>query len=191
MPKIRINTFGEGIEIRQLCLDSETREHWMAIAAKKNRLLTDLVLDPFFYYGLKDKKIKMLSDIDANLISGMQNTSKSQIEIWFKRRKVLKIQSHELFNEVVLFPLFQIDKQASFISDNLENGLYVIQKTIGLLRSEWLEVECKQLHIDDFVFTVDNYQKEHFLTDITYQNQKLSFKKSDTIITYQTAFEIK
>lgn len=191
MPKIRINTFGEGIEIRQLCLDSETREHWMAIAAKKNRLLTDLVLDPFFYYGLKDKKIKMLSDIDANLISGMQNTSKSQIEIWFKRRKVLKIQSHELFNEVVLFPLFQIDKQASFISDNLENGIYVIQKTIGLLRSEWLEVECKQLHIDDFVFTVDNYQKEHFLTDITYQNQKLSFKKSDTIITYQTAFEIK
>ena len=191
MPKIRINTFGEGIEIRQLCLDSETREHWMAIAAKKNRLLTDLVLDPFFYYGLKDKKIKMLTDIDANLISGMQNTSKSQIEIWFKRRKVLKIQSHELFNEVVLFPLFQIDKQASFISDNLENGIYVIQKTIGLLRSEWLEVECKQLHIDDFVFTVDNYQKEHFLTDITYQNQKLSFKKSDTIITYQTAFEIK
>ena len=191
MPKIRINTFGEGIEIRQLCLDSETREHWMAIAAKKNRLLTDLVLDPFFYYGLKDKKIKMLSDIDANLISGMQNTSKSQIEIWFKRRKVLKIQSHELFNEVLLFPLFQIDKQASFISDNLENGIYVIQKTIGLLRSEWLEVECKQLHIDDFVFTVDNYQKEHFLTDITYQNQKLSFKKSDTIITYQTAFEIK
>ena len=191
MPKIRINTFGEGIEIRQLCLDSETREHWMAIAAKKNRLLTDLVLDPFFYYGLKDKKIKMLTDIDANLISGMQNTSKSQIEIWFKRRKVLKIQSHELFNEVVLFPLFQIDKQASFISDNLENGIYVIQKTIGLLRSEWLEVECKQLHIDDFVFTVDNYQKENFLTDITYQNQKLSFKKSDTIITYQTAFEIK
>lgn len=35
MPKIKINTFDEGIEIRRLYLNPETHEHWMAIAAKK------------------------------------------------------------------------------------------------------------------------------------------------------------
>ncbi|MEO5790199.1 hypothetical protein [Gelidibacter sp.] len=191
MPKIKINTFGEGIEIRQLHLDVETYQHWSIIAAKRNRVLTDLVLDPFFYYGLKDKKIKGLSDIDATLISGMLNTSKSQIEIWFKRRKVLKLQSNELFNGMVLFPLFQVENNVSFLSKELENGIYVIQKTIGLLRSEHLEVTSERLNVDDFTFAIANYQTEQFLTDITYQNQKLKFKKSDTIITYQTAFEVK
>ena len=191
MPKIKINTFGEGIEIRQLHFDVETYQHWSTIAAKRNRALTDLLLDPFFYYGLKDKKIKELSDIDATLISGMLNTSKSQIEIWFKRRKVLKIQSHELFNDMVLFPLFQVEKNVTFLSKELESGIYVVQKTIGLLRSEQLEVTSERLNADDFTFAIAHYETEQFLTAISYQNQKLKFIKSDTIITYQTAFEVK
>ncbi|MGV8815598.1 MAG: hypothetical protein ACOH2D_15965 [Gelidibacter sp.] len=190
MPKIKINTFGEGIEIRRLHLDPETYLHWSTIAAKRNRPLTDLLLDPFFYYGLKDKKIKELSDIDATLISGMLNTSKSQIEIWFKRRKVLKIQSNELFNDMVLFPLFQVEKNLTFLSQELDNGIYVVQKTIGLLRSEQLEVTSERLYVDDFTFAIANYETEQFLTAISYQNQKLKFIKSDTIITYQTAFEL-
>ncbi len=191
MPKIKINTFGEGFEIRKLCLDPETHEHWMAIATKKDRPLTNLVLVPFFYYGLKDKKSKGLADIEGCLFSGMLNTSKSRIEIWFKRRKVLKIQSKELFNDMVFFPLYQINKNLIPLSHKLENGIYVIQKTIGLLRSEQLEVDCQQLDIDDFVFTFDKYQQEHLLTEITYQDRKLYCKKWDIIITYQTAFEIK
>lgn len=191
MPKIKINTFGEGIEIRRLHLNAQTHEHWLAIATKRNRPLTDLLLDPFFYYGLKDKKIKELSDIDATLISGMLNTSKSQIEVWFKRRKVLKLQSNDLFNDLVLFPLFKIEQQVSLHSQPLENGLYVIQKTIGLLSSEQLEVVGQSLNIDDFTFAMSNYETEQFLIGITYQNQDLKFIKSDTMITYQTAFEIK
>lgn len=136
-----------------------------------------MILDPFFYHGLKDKKIKGLFDIDAHLISGMLKTSKGQMEIWFKRRKVLKIQSNELFNEMLLFPLFKIEKNEFSHSLELENELYVVQKTIGLLRSEWLEVECKHLTIDDFTFSIDSYQKDHFLTEIKYQNQSLISKK--------------
>lgn len=191
MPKIKINTFGEGIEIRQLHLDVETYHHWTAIAAKRNRPLTDLLLDPFFYYSLKDKHIKELSDIDATLMSGMLNTSKSQVEIWFRRRKVLKIQGNELFNDMVLFPLFHLEQNESFLSKELENGIYVVQKTIGLLRSEQLEVTNRQLNIDDFNFRISKYNSEQFLMDVKYQGQNLNFVKSDTIITYQTAFEIK
>lgn len=190
MPKIKINTFGEGIEIRQLKLDPATYESWKATAAKRNCALHDLLLDPFFYHGLKHKKIKQLTDLDANLISGMLPSTKSHTEIWFKRHKVLKIHSHELFNEMVFFPLFNIIKNSSFIRDELENGIYILQKTIGLLKSEQLEIGSDQLNIEDFSFVIDKFENNEFLTEITYQNQKLDFIKSEAIITYQTAFEI-
>ena len=190
MHKIKINTFGEGIEIRQLKLDPKTYESWKSVAEKKNCELHDLLLDPFFYYGLKHKKIKQVADLDARLVSGMLPTSKSHIEIWFKRRKVLKIHSHELFNEKVLFPLFNVMKNESFLRSELEEGIYIVQKTIGLLKSEQLEVIHNQLNIDDFTFSIDKFENRKFLTEIKYQNQKLNFIKSEAIITYQTAFEI-
>ena len=191
MPKIKINTFGVGLEIRQLQLDPETYQHWNTIAARKNLLLSDLLLDPFFYYSLKDKRFKELSDIHANLISGMVNSPKSSIEIWFNRRKVLKIQSQELFNEMLLFPLFKVEKEQGFLTHKLENGIYVVQKTIGLLSSEQLEIKSQQLDIDDFNFSIADFDNNQFLTDIKYQKQNLNFIKSDTMITYQNAFEIK
>ena len=55
MPKIKINIFGEAIEIRHLQLDAETYFQWNEIALKKKQLLTDLLLDSFFFYGLKGK----------------------------------------------------------------------------------------------------------------------------------------
>lgn len=191
MPKIKVNTFGEGIEIRQLQLEYETYNHWRTIADKKNLLLPDLLLDPFFYYRLKDKRFKELSDINANLISGTVNTPKSLVEIWFNRRKVLKIQSQELFNEMLLFPLFKLEKSQNFLTNTLENGIYVVQKTIGLLSSEKLEITSQQLNIDDFTFNNTEFENNQFLTDIKYQNQNLNFIKSDTMITHQNAFEIK
>ena len=190
MPKIKINTFGEGIEIRQLHLDSDTYQHWQSIATKKNRTIPDLILDPFFYYGLKDKKINKLEDIDANLISGMLNTPKSQIEIWFDRRKVLKVSSNELFNDLLLFPLFKIEVQESFLMDELSKGIYTVQKTIGLLRSEKLQVDSQKLNIDDFTFKMSTYENQQFFTGVTYQNESLNYIKSETIISYETAFEI-
>lgn len=190
MPKIKINTFGEGIEIRQLHLDSDTYKHWLAIAAKKKRTVPDLILDPFFYYSLKNEEINKLEDIDSNLISGMLNTPKSHIEIWFDRRKVLKIPSHELFNELVLYPLFNLEPTVSFISEELEKGIYVVQKTIGLLNSVQLEVASPELDIHDFIFETAKYENHQFFFEITYQNQSLNFIKNDTMVTYQTAFEV-
>lgn len=189
--KIKINVLGEGIEIRQVQLESEIYHYWNAIATRKKRILSDLLLDPFFYYELKDEKCKELSDIPANLISGMIDSPKSLVEIWFNRRKVLKIQSQELFNEMLLFPLFKIENSQGFLSDSLEKGIYMVQKTIGLLRSEQIEILSDKLHINDFIFSVDKFKDNQFLSNIKYQNQNLNFIKSDTMITYQNAFEIK
>ena len=191
MAKIKINTFGEGIEIRELQLESDIYNHWNTIAIKKGLLFPDLLLDPFFYYNLKDARFKELSDINARIISGMVNTPKSIIEIWFNRLKILKIQSQELFNEMLLFPLFKVEKSNYFSTNKLEKGVYVVQKTIGFLSSEQLEIKSHQLNIDDFNFIISEFENIQFLTDIKYQNQNLNFIKSDTMITYQKAFEIK
>lgn len=191
MAKIKINTFGEGIEIRKLQLESDIYHHWNTIAIKKGLLFPDLLLDPFFYYNLKDARFKELSDINASLISGMVNTPKSIIEIWFNRLKVLKIQSQELFNEILLFPLFKVEKSNYFSTNKLEKGVYVVQKTIGFLSSEQLEIKSHQLNIDDFNFIISEFENIQFLTNIKYQNQNLNFIKSDTMITHQKAFEIK
>ena len=191
MPKIKVNTFGEGIEIRQLHLDSETYHHWNELAAKRKLLLSDLLLDPFFYHDLKDKKFKELSDINAKVISGMVNSPKSFVEIWFNRHKVLKIQSQELFNEMLLFPLFNVEQHQFFLTHKLENGIYVVQKTIGLLGSKQLEITSQRLNIDDFTFGISEFENNPFLTNIKYQNQNFNFIKNDAIITHQNAFEVR
>jgi hypothetical protein len=191
MPKIKINIFGEGIEIRQVQLDADRYQQWTEIALKKKRLLTDLLLDPFFYFQLKDNSITSILDLNATVISGVLDKPKSQIEIWFNRHKVLKVKPNQLFNEMVLFPLYQIEKNSAFNSNELEPGLYFIKKEIGLIASLELQIATDRIEIDDFTFTTSVFQNEQFLTDIKYQNQNLNLVKNDTLTTYQTGFEIK
>jgi hypothetical protein len=190
MPKIKVNTFGEGIEIRQLNLAPAIYELWSDIGSRKNRSLTDLLLDPFFYYDLKDPLFKELADINSAKVSGMLNTTKGHIEIWYNRHKVLKIQSHELFNKNVLFTLFNLEENRSFVSNKLEKGIYVVQKTIGLLSQQKLEIDDHRLYIDDFIFTVAEFDNNVFLTNNKYQQHNFNFIKSETVITNQFAFEI-
>ncbi|SEA74141.1 hypothetical protein SAMN05443667_10815 [Flavobacterium gillisiae] len=191
MPKLKINIFGEGIEIRQVQLDADRYQQWTEIALKKKRLLPDLLLDPFFYYQLKDSSITSILDLNATVISGVLDKPKSQIEIWFNRHKVLKVKPNQLFNEMVLFPLYQIEKNSAFNSNELEPGLYSIKKEIGLIASLELQIATDRIEIDDFTFTTSVFQNEQFLTDIKYQNQNLNVLKNDTLTTYQTGFEIK
>lgn len=190
MPKIKINTFGEGIEIRQIQLDDSRLEKWSAIASKKKCALTDLILDPFFYHQLKDNKISSILDINAKVVTGILDKPKSHIEIWFNRRKVLKIKPNDIFNELVLFPLYQIDSNPAFDLDLLERGIYIHQKTMGLLHSVELEVETERLDLDDFTFFVSKFKKDQFLNKIEYQNKNFNWIKSESVITYQNAFEI-
>ena len=166
-------------------------EQWNEIAYRKNKVITDLITDPFFYHSLRNPNIRSLEDINANVVKAMLDTSMSQIEIWFQRHKVIKIKSHELFNEMVLFPLFQTQENLVFGTNEFQTGLYAIKKEKGLLRSIAIETSDEELNLDDFIFEVSYYQNNRILTNITYKNQQLRLIKSDTLITHQSAFEIK
>lgn len=190
MSKIKINLFGEGIEVRHLQLDAARYDRWTEIAVKRNCLLGDLLLDPFFYHQLKDDKIKSVLDLEATVVSGILDKRFSQVEIWFDRHKVLKVKPHELFNPMLLFPLYKIENNQKFHSDKLESGLYILRKEIGLIASMELRNPSATLLISDFTFEKSVFNKNQFLSNIKYQNQEFKFIKSDALITYQTAFEV-
>jgi hypothetical protein len=59
--KLKINFPGTGIEIKRILLPTAVLEHWKGIINQKTTL-TEALLDPFFYYNLKDKKYMGLED---------------------------------------------------------------------------------------------------------------------------------
>lgn len=186
MKKLKINFLGTGIEIKRILLPDATLEKWKGLLGQ-NKQLPDALLDPFFYYKLKDRLYASLEDLPAEKCSGILNTPKSQIEFWFDRKKVYKVQPHELFNDNVLFPLFTIEK--AYSSFTASKGIYILQKEIGTLGTYELIVNSETLNIDDFVFETDSYGNDTFVKNITYQNQNLVLVKKDTVITYQSGFE--
>ncbi|MFC4818124.1 hypothetical protein [Flavobacterium sp. GCM10023249] len=187
MPKIKINLFGEGIEIRRLYLPDDIIVNWKELAKKKHSSLSDKIVDPFFFYDLKNPKYKSIDDIPFQSISGMLDTPKNQLEIWFDRKKVMKWYASELFNEMVLFPLFQIRKE--ILADEFQSGIIIQQRERGLLATLELYVEEKSLNLDDILFTIKSGLEFNFLTDITHKGSAFKFIKKDTLITSQLAFE--
>ena len=187
MNKLKINFLGTGIEIKRILLPVEVLENWKGIINSK-RTITEALLDPFFYYKLKDKKYTSLEDLPAEKCTGILNAPKSQIEFWFNRKKVYKLNTHELFNENVLFPLFNIEKQEHPFTET--KGIYILQNEIGTIGTYELIVNSETLNIDDFLFEIDSFQNTTFIKTIKYQNQEVEFIKKDTMITYQSSFEI-
>ncbi len=187
MNKLKINLIGTGIEIRRILLPIEVIENWKGKISPK-RAITEALLDPFFYYKLKDKKYKSLEDLPCEKCSGILNAPKSQIELWFNRKKVSKLNTQELFNENVLFPLFNIEKKQHSFTEI--KGIYIHQNEIGTIGTYELMVNSDALNMDDFTFEIDYFRNATFIKNIKYQNQDLAFIKKDTMITYQTGFEV-
>jgi hypothetical protein len=185
--KLKISFLGTGIEIKRILVPEEVLEQWKGII-KSNKTLVEALLDPFFFYQLKDKKYTSLEDLPAELCTGILNFPKSQIEFWINRRKVHKLNTHEIFNESVLFPLFKIVKKPySFVETK---GIYIVQHEIGTIGNYELTVETETMNIDDYTFEIDNCREYNFVKSIKFRNQDLAFVKKDTMITYQTGFEV-
>lgn len=187
MPKIKINIFGEGIEIRRLYLPNETITDWKEFAARKQSSLSEKLIDPFFFYDLKDPFYKSIDNIKSNSISGMLDAPKNQLEIWFDRKKVLKWNASDLFNEMVLFPLFQIQKED--LSKEFQSGITILQKERGQLATLELFIEEEKLNIDDILFSITSGLGFNLLSEISHKNNAFKFIKKETLITSQSVFE--
>lgn len=184
--KLKINWFGEGLEYKSLLVPKDTTEHWKAVAIQYNKPFPAIITDPFFYLKFKEKKWDSLESVPFQEKIVLQNSPKNQIEIWFKNKKVAKIKMNEILNSETLFPLYKTQE----IKFELQNGIHIIQKTIGQIASYELTLDHDSITMDDFQFHFINNDNEIYLENILFKNEKLLFKKKDSSIIIQEAVEI-
>jgi len=185
--KLKINLLGTGIEIKRVLLPEAVLAQWQGLLPPQ-KSMADALLDPFFYYRLKDKKYTSVEALPAARCWGMLQAPKNQIEFWFNRKKVYKLPTQELFQENLLFPLYNIRKCTTpFVASK---GIYLHYQEIGTIGTCELTVAADQLRMDDFQFELDYFENLPFISGITYQQQPLEFVKKETMITYQSGLEL-
>lgn len=184
--KLKINLFGERWKLKQLVLSDILLQTFEETAMKMKQPLVEVITDPFFYHYLKNKTIQTIDDLEGITTEGLVNSSKNQIEIWYKNKKVQKLKINDLMEKLLLFPLYNTSIRN--VNPGIEKGIYVEQKEIGLIGS--FEIYTDNFNIDNLEFQLLQ-AKEHFLLQrMVYENQVLISKKQDTLITFQSCFEI-
>ncbi|WP_227021001.1 hypothetical protein [Arenibacter algicola] len=178
--------FGEGVCIKKGAFNDELLNRMKLTALKLNQPVEDAIIDPYFYYLLKDAKVKSIEDIGQTIVKGLINTHKNRIEIWYKGKKVQKLTMNDLNNQYLLFPLFQTKTKNIELQNNL--GLYAKCIEIGLVAR--YEIMVDNFSFDSLVFYTFKYDGEVILSTVSYDNKYLKLKKKDTLITYQNGYSI-
>lgn len=185
MKKLRINVFGELFTLKRVVLNQMEQEYYELIATRIKQPLHQAVLDPFFYYHLKLNSVDSLEKLPCEMVSGLMNTPKNQIEIWLDGKKILKIKLDELNQDQYLIPLYNTNK--SIIENTYKLGIYIEQKEIGFIGSYEFNIEKFELENLQFELVVLNDQV--LLQNIKYRNYNTRFKREETLITYQNSYE--
>lgn len=186
MQKLKINLFGELWTLRKVVLNPMEQEYYETIASRMKQPLHLAVLDPFFYYHLKLNSVDSLEKIPCEMVSGLMNTPKNQIEIWLDSKKILKIKLDELNPDQYLIPLYNI--KISILNKYNDQGIYIEQKEIGFIGS--YEFQTANFNIEDLQFDLLELNNQLLLQNTSYTNCKTIFKKKDTLITYQNSYII-
>jgi hypothetical protein len=146
-------------------LPEKSRREWEEIALKQNRTLIELLLDPFFYYKLKDKNVNSLEEFPCDKFSGMLTENKNQLEFWFKNKKIFKSNTAEIVNEMFLFPMFKLQQAQDFFTS--QKGIYIVNKEIGNLGVYELKVQEEKLLLDDFIVESELFQRSKIISSIS------------------------
>jgi hypothetical protein len=186
LQKLTINLFGEGQALFHVTLTTEQQKTLQKIAEGLQMSITQALLDPFFYHRLNNNRIKSVEGLKPQVLySGLLNTSKNQIEIWFGGRKVLKVKMHDLLDEMVLFPLYNIIMRTNRHTEM--KGIFIEQREIGLIAK--YELYKADFKIEALQFEIANSDDQQLLTGLVYEDVRLTANKKETLINYQTSYE--
>jgi hypothetical protein len=183
---LKTNLFGELFTLRRVILNSIEQEYYELIAARIKQPLHQALLDPFFYYHLKLNSVDSLEKLPCEEVSGLMNTPKNQIEIWFEGKRIHKLKMEELNQDQYLFPLYAVEKEVLNVAT--APGIYIEQKEVGYIGS--YEAKITDFAIENIKFELAVVNHQQILQNITYNNAKTTFKKKETLITYQNSFII-
>ena len=186
MQKLKINLFGELWTLKKVVLNPMKQEYFEQIASRLNLPLYQALLDPFFYFHLKLNTIPSLDKLPGEMIIGLMNTAKNQIEIWLDGKKIRRLKFDELNQDQYLIPLY--NTKIAMVNNSNIQGIYIEQKEIGFISS--YEFKTEKFDIADLQFNFIELNNQLLLQNVTYQNCKTIFKKKETLINYQNSFII-
>jgi hypothetical protein len=186
MPKLKINFHGESWTLKKFeCNDFDFKE-CLKVAARMKLPLAKALLDPFFYYYLKIPTIASTEHLPGIKWSGLMNSPKNQIEIWYEGKKIKKLYIADIHQDLLLFPLY--NKSKIEIREEYSPGIYIEQQVIGFVGSYELNIESFDL--EELQFNLLQFNDKLLLQHPTYSNQKLRFRKKETLLTYQNGLEV-
>ncbi len=184
MDKVKINLFGESWSLKELEIDEPVRSKILWFSKEFNRDINEFLLDLTFYEELNIPGIKSIADLAGTSIRGLQNSPRSQIEIWLNGKKILKIKSFALFYQNTLFKLYRTQETVVNFED-LGEGFFVFEREMGLIAS--YQFDTPKFSIDLLSFGILKFQIEgkthEVLTDIFCDNILLVSKHSDALVT--------
>jgi hypothetical protein len=186
MQKLKINLFGELWTLKKVVLNPMEQEYFEQIASRLNLPLYQALLDPFFYFHLKLSTIPSLDKLTGEMIIGLMNTTKNQIEIWLDGKKILKLKLDELNQDQYLIPLY--NTKIAMVNNSNIQGIYIEQKEIGFIGS--YEFKIEKFDIAELQFDLIELNNQLLLQNVLYHNCNSVFKKKETLITYQNSFII-
>jgi hypothetical protein len=186
MHKLKINFHGESWTLKKFeCNDNDLKE-CIKVAARMKLPLEKALLDPFFYYYLKIPVIASTEHLPGTKWSGLLDTPKNQIEIWYEGKKIKKLYISDIVEDLLLFPIY--NKSKTKIKEEYGPGIYVEQQAIGFLGSYELFIET--FNLEDLNFHLLQFSDKLLLQPPTYSSQNLRFRKKESLLTYQNSFQI-
>jgi hypothetical protein len=187
MPKLKINFHGESWTLKKFGCSVHNLDACLATADKMKLPLEKALLDPFFYYYLKIPSIATTEHLPGTKWSGLMDSPKNQIEIWYDGKKMKKLQIADIDQDFLLFPIYNKNKVE--IKEEYSPGIYVEQQAIGFVGS--YEMNIESFSLEDLQFNLLQFNDKLLLQQPSYSNQKLQFRKKETLLIYQNGFEVK
>ena len=189
---LRIKLYGESIKIHKIDINKNQLTNFNKVANELNEPLHMAILNLDFFRLLNLNEINSLTDIIDKTFVGLINNQKSQVEISHGRRRINKFKIEELFRTTRLFPLFN-SQTTVFNSAILSEGIYIIEKEIGLVghyefKLDYFQVDLLQFFLTELEIQKNNYELLHH---ISYNNQFLTSVKTDTLLISQISFIVK
>ena len=186
MKRLKINLHGESWTLKKLECSEDDLNECLKVAARMKLPLKEALLNPFFYYNLKNPSIPSVEHLPGKKWSGLLDTAKNQIEVLLDGKKIKKLHFKDLDDGLLLFPLYNIHNTE--IIENYSPGIYVEQKAIGFISS--YEIKLESFDIDNLQFNLLQFNDKQLLQEPTYKNKKVLFRKKETLLIYQNSFEI-
>lgn len=180
---ITIKCYGQGCWMHLLASSEDALNVYKTFATKMKLPLEEALLDAWFYQYFNNK-IQGIEDLIADTFGGLVHKQHSVIEVWFNRKKLVKISVNELVNTTTLFPLYAV-KKIELTRQDFEKGIYLKETVIGCVGV--YKMPTDQFDIEKLTFTLlsSDFLKPWMLVDFSYEENSFQKVKEDCLTKHQ------